>query len=76
MGLEVRGLWLLLFYFLVGFLVLIIMVRIAPFVVVPRLYVGNVISTTTLDLSEVPALLSRKTKSVESVGPLTVGAAY
>jgi hypothetical protein len=50
--LGIRDLRFFLFYLPVGFLVLTIMVRVAPFVVAPRLYVGKLTATTTLDLSE------------------------
>jgi hypothetical protein len=57
--LGVRDLRLLLFYLPVGFLILTVMVRVAPFVVAPRLYVGEVSGTTRLHLSEESSTSSR-----------------
>jgi hypothetical protein len=49
--LGVRDLRLFLFYLPIGFLILTIMVRVAPFFVRPRLYVGKPSAITKLDLS-------------------------
>jgi hypothetical protein len=49
--LGIRDLRLFLFYLPVGFLILTLMVRVAPFVVPPHLYVGKPSVITKLDLS-------------------------
>jgi hypothetical protein len=49
--LGIRDLWLFLFCLPLGFLVLTLIVRAAPFVLPPRLYVGKPSSITKLDLS-------------------------
>ena len=49
--LGIRDLRLFLFYLPLGFLILTVMVRVAPFVVRPRIYVGKPSAITKLDLS-------------------------
>jgi|SRR5260370_15146427 len=53
-GLGIRDLRLFLFYLPLGFVILTVVVRVAPVVVPPRLYVGKPSVITELDLSGRP----------------------